>query len=331
MAHQLIERKQNFTLDRKVLSVDTNDRDINKWPNPCEFEVSCPQSYNNIESIRLLNIQTPNKFYNISEYLQNNKLIIDVSGVEPEIITLDDGYYSIQNLVNSLNNDLSVNPINIKVKHNEVNNKIYFGHDTSGFDLTFNSKDLSYNKNCKDLNYHYNNIYKQHSKWGLGAILGFNKKTVSSKKESTKNQFKYDTGQWVSNDDNIIESFKAVDLDEYQNIYIEVDKLNKSDEIKPYVVDKINNTNSGIMNSFFAKVPIIKNEQNQSINTKDFCIEGVSYFQPPLENINKLKIKIRYHNGLLVDLQNYNISMTFEINQIRNEIKDYNVRTPYLM
>ena len=328
MTHQLIERKQNFTLDRKVLSVDTNDRDINKWPNPCEFEVSCPQSYNNIESIRLLNIQTPNKFYNISEYLQNNKFKIHVNGVDPKIIVLDDGYYSIQNLVNSLNNDLSVNPINIKVKHNEVNNKIYFGHDNSGFSLIFNSQDLVYN-NCYNSN--YNNIYKQHSKWGLGAILGFNKDNVTSKQESNKNNFKYDNIQWVSNDNNIIEPFKAVDLDEYQNIYIEIDKLNKSDEIKPYVVDKINNTNSGIMNSFFAKVPIIKNEQNQSINTKDFCIEGVSYFQPPLEKINKLKFKIRYHNGLLVDLQNYNISMTFEINQIRNEIKDYNVRTPYLM
>lgn len=328
MAHQLIERKQNFTLDRKVLSVDTNDRDINKWPNPCEFEVSCPQSYNNIESIRLLNIQTPNKFYNISEYLQNNKFKIHVNGVDPKIIVLDDGFYSIPNLVTSLNNDLSVNPINIKVKYNEVNNKIYFGHTSNEFSLIFNSKDLSYN-NCYNSN--YNNIYKQHSKWGLGAILGFNKDTVTSKKESNKNNFKYDNTEWISNDENIIEPLKAVDLDEYQNIYIEVDKLNKSDEIKPYIVDKINNTNSGIMNSFFAKVPIIKNEQNQSINTKDFCIEGVSYFQPPLENINKLKIKIRYHNGLLVDLQNYNISMTFEINQIRNEIKDYNVRTPYLM
>lgn len=327
MTHQLIEKKQNYTLDRKILSVDTNDRDKNKWPNPCEFEISCPQSYNNIESIRLLNIQTPNKFYNISENLQNNKLKVKLGSSE-KIIVLDDGYYSISNLVNSLNNDLSVNLINIKVKHNEVNNKIYFGHDNSGFSLIFNSQDLVYN-NCYNSN--YNNIYKQHSKWGLGAILGFNKDTVTSKKESNKNNFNYDNTEWVSSDNNIIEPLKAVDLDEYQNIYIEVDKLNKSDEIKPYIVDKINNTNSGIMNSFFAKVPIIKNDNNQSINTKDFCIEGVSYFQPPLEKISKLKIKIRYHNGLLVDLQNYNISMTFEINQIRNEIKDYNVRTPYLM
>ena len=321
MTHQLIERKQNFTLDRKILSVDTNDRDINKWPNPCEFEVSCPQSYNNIESIRLLNIQTPNKFYNISEYLQNNKFKIDISGTNLDFIILEDGYYTIENLVKSLNNATT-----ISVKYNEVNNKIYFGHNRS-FTMYFNDSDLSYN-NCYNSN--YNNIYKQHSKWGLGAILGFNKEIITSSTQSTKQKFQHQSINW-SNGHYIIEPPKAVDLDEYQNIYIEVDKLNKSDEIKPYIVDKINNTNSGIMNSFFAKVPIIKNKQNQSINAKDFCIEDVSYFQPPLENINKLKIKIRYHNGLLVDLQNYNISMTFEINQIRNEIKDYNVRTPYLM
>ena len=77
----------------------------------------------------------------------------------------------------------------------------------------------------------YNNIYKQHSKWGLGAILGFNKDTVTSKKESNKNNFKYDNTEWVSNDNNIIESFKAVDLDEYQNIYIEVDKRTSSNSI----------------------------------------------------------------------------------------------------
>ena len=32
---------------------------------------------------------------------------------------------------------------------------------------------------------------------------------------------------------------------------------------------------------------------------------------------------------MLLDLQNNNINMTFEINQIRNEMKDYNVRTPF--
>ena len=34
-------------------------------------------------------------------------------------------------------------------------------------------------------------------------------------------------------------------------------------------------------------------------------------------------------NAAVEHLQNNNINMTFEINQIRNELKDYNVRTPF--
>ena len=95
--NHLIDRLQNFTLDRKILSVDSNDRDIKRWPNPADFEVTTPQNYTNIESIRLINIQSSNKFYNISEYLQNNKLIINFNSVN-SIITLEDGLYNALNL-----------------------------------------------------------------------------------------------------------------------------------------------------------------------------------------------------------------------------------------
>ena len=44
MNHELIDRLQNFTLDRKILYIDTNDRDINRWPSLCDFEISCPQN-----------------------------------------------------------------------------------------------------------------------------------------------------------------------------------------------------------------------------------------------------------------------------------------------
>ena len=56
----LIERLQNFTLNRKILSVDTSDRNILKYNNSSIFEIDCPTVYTNIESIRLLNITLPN-------------------------------------------------------------------------------------------------------------------------------------------------------------------------------------------------------------------------------------------------------------------------------
>ena len=71
MSNLLIDRQQNFVLNSKILSIDSDDRDITKWPNPANFEIRCPQSFNNVESIRLMNVNTPNNFYNISNYLQN--------------------------------------------------------------------------------------------------------------------------------------------------------------------------------------------------------------------------------------------------------------------
>lgn len=335
--NHLIDRLQNFTLDRKILSVDTNDRDINRWPNPAEFEITTPQNYTNIESIRLVNIQSTNKFYNISEYLQNNKFIINYNNSPSDnIITLENGLYNALTLERSLEhllNNGNIDPGNgFKVKYNEVNRKIYIGSTNGPFKLIFNnSNDLSYNSNCNNYLQNYTNVYSQYNKWGLGAILGFEKYSYDSIQDTTKEKFDYidPSTPWISNGGHIIIPPFTLDLEENKQIYIEVNKLNQSDEIKPYITDKVNNTNSGIVNSFFAKTPIILCEQNQSINNKECYIEGISYYQPPLDKISKLKIKLRYHNGMLVDLQNNSINMTFEINQIRNELKDYNVRTPF--
>ena len=132
----LIERMQNFTLNRKVLSIDSNDRNINKFPNSSLFEIDCPNVYTNIESIRLLNITFPNKLYNISEYLQNNKLIIDFQSNE-ETIILNDGYYTPELLEIALNNKLQELNNNFLVKYNSLNKKFYIGNTNAEFTLNF--------------------------------------------------------------------------------------------------------------------------------------------------------------------------------------------------
>ena len=63
--NNLISRDQNFILDSKILYVNSDDRNIQKYPNANCFEINMPQSYKNIESIRLLNILFPSNLYNI--------------------------------------------------------------------------------------------------------------------------------------------------------------------------------------------------------------------------------------------------------------------------
>ena len=344
MEHFLIERLQNFTLDRKILSIDTNDRDKSRWPNPNEFEVSLPQTYSNVESIRLLNIQIPNKLYNISEHLQNNKMIIQ-SGSDKLLITLEDGYYSNSHICETIQNKvrlgfgydwISNNVFN--VDFNSISQKPHFTSANKEFSFIFLDSDITYNtysnSPCN------NNIYDQHSNWGLGNILGFdNKQRVDSYPVSDPSNsdifFYYNSNQLIpTSAAGVIVPPKQMELNQNQFIYLDVDKYNTSDEIKPFINDRLNNTNSGLVNSYFAKIPIQYklydiNSINQSLSSKDDFIDSFSYYQPPIEKISKLKIKFRYHNGLPVDLANFNISLTLEINQIRNEMKNYDVRTPF--
>jgi len=317
----------NYTIDSKILFIDSNDRDIAKWPSPSEFEINCPQVYTDVQSLNLLNIVLPNAIYNISDYLQNNKLVIDISGIGERIITLEDGYYDVTklktSLQNKINRDLSENII---VGYNEVSRKFYFAHNhthtsitNSPFRFIFNTQ-LNYDSYCKT----NVNVYSQHSNWGLGYILGFDKKiypSASVRDFSRNYTFDYESVPWVdtSNASVIISPYPHT-LGTNENIYIELEKYNKCDELKPYLSYNYNNTNSGIVNSAFAKVPIYTSTSVNIALLDHEISSSVSYFKPPIEKLAKIKVKIRYHNNMLVNLQNANISLTLTINQV---VKDY--------
>ena len=46
----LISREQNYVLDRKLLTVHSEDRDISKWPNSNEFEIKGSTIYSNTKT-----------------------------------------------------------------------------------------------------------------------------------------------------------------------------------------------------------------------------------------------------------------------------------------
>lgn len=306
--HPLIKTSHNFVLDRKVLFIDSNDRDIERWPSASEFEINCPQNYNNVESLRLSSIILPNFFYNISEQLQSNKMIIEFNGA-PHVITLEDGYYNYTQLQTALETELQAiqSGSDFDVSYNSVTRKFTFLNASYQFVFRF---DLPNSYDCSKTNYK-TDVYAQHSNWGLGYILGFDKKKYTSNQSSL----------------NIV-SPNPSDLEDNKCIYIELEKYNKCDEIKPFLYYNYNNANSGIVNSAFAKIPIYPFQDNKGL-VNDGYFENISYYQPPIDKIAKFKLKFRYHNGMLVDFHNFNISLSLEINQIRNEMNNYEVRSPY--
>ena len=318
--HPLIKTSHNFVLDRKVLFMDSNDRDIERWPSASEFEINCPQNYNNVESLRLSSIMLPNFFYNISDQLRTNKMIVEYSN-SSTIITLDDGYYNytqlqdaLQTKIRAIHSDFTTL---FSVSYNPINRKYTFLHTrTNGTAFTFRF-DLPINYDCAKDNYK-TDVYAQHSNWGLGYILGFDKiKYTSSSIPQTGGH----THQELI-------APNPCDLEDNKYIYIELEKYNKCDEIKPFLYYSYNNANSGIVNSAFAKIPIYPFQDNKGL-VNDGYFENISYYQPPIDKIAKFKLKFRYHNGMLVDFHNFNISLSLEINQIRNEMNNYEVRSPF--
>lgn len=315
ITNPLIKTSHNFVLDRKILFIDSNDRDKERWPNASEFEINCPQNYTNVESLRLSNIMLPNFFYNISEQLQTNKMFVTHDN-SLNIITLEDGCYNYTQLQYALRDKLIAIDNRFDVSYNPIDRKFTFSYtQTSGPAFNFRF-DLPNYYDCSKVSYK-TDVYAQHSNWGLGFILGFDKKNYTS------SDFPHNAHTHQQ-----LISPNPCDLEDNKCIYIELEKFNKCDEIKPYLYYNYSNTSSGIVNSAFAKIPIYMFQDNKGL-INDGYFENVSYYQPPIDKIAKFKLKFRYHNGMLVDFNNFNVSLSLEINQIRNEMNNYDVRTPF--
>jgi len=135
--HPLIPREQTYVLDRKLVSVHSYDRDIKKWPNSNHFEIDLPESLQNIQSMRLLNIALPSNQTIFSNEYQNTKLKVFVSlrfgGSGDIIITIDEGSYTPDQLAREIETKLnkavastisgaSTGYNNFRCKYNSVSN-----------------------------------------------------------------------------------------------------------------------------------------------------------------------------------------------------------------
>tara|TARA_Y100000389_G_scaffold186794_1_gene207546 strand:- start:3786 stop:4898 length:1113 start_codon:yes stop_codon:yes gene_type:complete len=346
--HPLIPRANTYWLNRKCLTIHSEDRDISKWPSSSEFEINLPQEFLNIQSSRLIEINLPVNLYNFSMANQNTKFTIIVDGSRSEI-TIDDGYYTKDQLANTLTNKLNYDvSLNVpdrewKVIYHKTKQKFLFGNNANKF-FTLDA-DVSYNYtlNCNNIQQNNTsvNYFNRYNKWGFLAYIGFNeKKTYISDLysssdlyldyESSNNtwlQYKIDTIYYL-------EPPSIIDILGEEVIYMEMNYFNNIDELIPWPNSNTNSINkekeihfsnpkyvanrgSGI-NSSFAKITLINN------NLLNSC-----QFTPPLERINRLKFKFRYHDGEIVNFNNKDFTFTLEFNLLRNDFdKKMIINTP---
>lgn len=367
--HQLQQRQQNYVLDRKLLTVHSDDRDICKWPYSNNFEIRLPEQYLNIQSMRLVEVVMPANYYTFSNQYQNTKLSFRItptdtsspsytvlaSNNEAFQIQIQDGFYCPEELVHELENrmndavtaflaanHLSIEYTNMKVYYDNVAQKLWFGNIKDEFSLEFDTREPYDLSNCEQPV-----VWDQYTKWGLPSYLGFERKKYIGTPYTTPIKFHYVSGgtTWITpavpaNPGDPIEPVFAVEapltikiLGE-KCIYMEVDKYNSYDELAPYVEqtsNMYNNDYHGRVNSAFAKIPITTAPHGEVFDSRNGFLQNVTHFEPPLERLQKLKFRFRYHDGRLVDFQDFPFNFTLEFNMLKNEIgKCYSVRVPHL-
>ena len=59
IGHQVDSHRQSYYLNQRNLIIHSNDRNEKIWPNANHFEVTIPNAYKNVQSIRLSNIILP--------------------------------------------------------------------------------------------------------------------------------------------------------------------------------------------------------------------------------------------------------------------------------
>jgi hypothetical protein len=105
------DEKNNFKYEKvSVVCLDTNDRDMDMYPNPNEFEMFLGKRFMNVKEIKLISTEFPNTdqvIRNVPPELQNNKVYwvnqedvslgVFYSSISPIVVqTLNPGYVNIQ-------------------------------------------------------------------------------------------------------------------------------------------------------------------------------------------------------------------------------------------
>jgi hypothetical protein len=328
-SHPLIGREQTYLLDRKILSIHSEDRDINQWPNPNEFAITLPEDLINIQSMRLINTIFPSNQYLFTNNYQNTKLNFDISGatITAEI---NEGFYEPEQLANELANALNdaVNAffgittyVYFKCKYHAVKHKIFIANTKETFTLRFDDEIL-YDISCGQPN-----VWSHYVKWGLPYYLGYQKKEYTPTSITGSYSFSYQSTGWIkptlpSTQVFVSEPPCTLDIFGENSMYMELEKYNSIDEIEPYSENTISayyNDYHGNVNSAFAKIPLQQFPFSQVYDSRNAYLTNVKVFNPPLPKLRRMKFKFRYHDGRLVDFRCMPYSFSIEINQLKDE------------
>jgi hypothetical protein len=227
------------------------------------------------------------------------------------------------------------------VVYNNVSLKLWFGNNADGFTIVHETE-LAANEYADVLCFSEKKHLPNASNWGLMSYLGLPKCNTQSISNAdfvdvagisryngiVVPRFYYgdvtpgDEGYWLLPNTDLsgsvvhwIESPFKINLMGEAFIYMELAEQNCIDETKPYNVSPFTlqtNQTNGVVDAAFAKIGVPSTPLSQWFDRDSIPYK---YYYPPAERIRRLKIRIRYHNGQLVNfgLFNYSFMLQFTL------------------
>lgn len=299
----------------KVISIDSLYRENLYSTNSNSFIIKLNTPLNNVISMKLISLEVPRLWYNISKQLGTNNMKIYLYNMvdypdNVQTITLPDGNYPNNILVNLINNYFT---------------NIGMGLDYLRFDINItNSKSVFYVKNNSAIdtilpynstNIHYSPNFYYKIEFGndcniidtLGTYLGFKKLMYTGLKENIFVDLYFSTPPTTYYGMIISESSCGI-LDNY--IFVDVNDYNKNFDTNT-IISQYNN--SFIGGNILGRITLNTLPDSLLINNpSDFNYKMREYYGPV--KIRKLQISLINKSGKLIDLLNNDYSLSLEFN-----------------
>jgi hypothetical protein len=319
-----------------------------KYMFPNNYFVQFTKSFINVKSIRLLSVEIPKSINNITE--NNNIIILDIlednvalelvpgkSVLDPLIcFQLDIGIYTIEELI-----------LHFKTRLNEIVAEYTVAGHTDMFDILYNSNTGKIEIKLTDsyistFTFHLkfwkneNEMFDYQSLWYL---LGFNSyhklDNTGADYYSTSLTNIYDFGNNPNTDSELLKMnipYRQPNLNYNKYIYLELTNIkNNQNVINIYdMAQGLNNVyimpdqHTNLSNiDIFGKIIC----DNESVEFYNKFINSPKIFENTINKLNCFHIKWYDYKGNLVNFQNINHSLTFEIIEFLDELAETNMNT----
>ena len=250
------------------------------------------------------------------------------------------------------------------IAYNSVAQKLFFGNNADKFIIT-NESSSFISSNVVNTTCLSRNLIPELVNWGLPSYLGFSRCNVIAYSVSEYmelfNELPFHTnllnlnvlvprffyesddspyypgGFWIEPDSTLpgssiyyLQAPFKISFMGPSYLYMEIDGWNCIDETSPYNLNLYTiqtNKRNSIVNSSFAKIPIPTTPISQWF---DNDMGPYKYWNPVAEKISKIKVKFRYHNGLLAEFGQYAYSFMIELNILKpQQEKIYSIVNAY--